>query len=146
MTEYCIWGTTEPFKTNNSFFQEIRKQAFGKTDVRFCNIMYPSSYFYFTWSCGCLVLNFYNTQTNREKHIELGKKTLPYSTFTKLLQNEIRYYLPSLCEYPTPPQKTFWQVLWSIIKWIFDALFWLLGSILKGVWAIIKWSVRRKTY
>ena len=140
MTNYCTWGTTEPFKTLNDFFKAVRNQAFGKTEDFFYNNKYPLSYFYFTWLNGYLVLNFYNTKTNLDKRIYLQTKTLSYSLFTKLLDGDIRQYLPALYEYPQPPQKektTFLQVLWLIIKWIFVATFWLLKGILKVLWFII---------
>ena len=140
MTEYCIWGTTEPFKTKNAFHAAVRSQAFGKNEHNsFYSRKYPSSYFNFSWSGGYLVLNFYNVRTNREAHVNTWKKNLSYSLFTELLESKIRYYISSLNEVPQSQKITFWQVLWSIIKWIIEALFWLLGSIFKGLWSILKW-------
>lgn len=141
MTEYCIWGTTEPFKTTNAFHTAVRNQAFGKNEnYSFYSKHYPSSYFNFTWSGGYLVLNFYNVRTNREEHINTWKKNLSYSLFTELLESKIGYYLSSLNEFPeSPKEETFMQVVWEVVKWIFGAFFWLLGALLKCVWAIIKW-------
>lgn len=141
MTEYCIWGTTEPFKTKNAFHTAARNQAFGKNeDNYFYSRNYPFSYFNFSWSGGYLVLNFYNVKTNREAHINTWKKTLSYSLFTELLENKIGYYLSSLNEIPQPQKKiTFWKVLWTIIKWSVYIPVWLLWSILKGLWSILRW-------
>jgi hypothetical protein len=139
MKEYCIWGTTKPFKTKNDFFKAVRNQAFGKTEDNFCDIEYPHSYFSFAWSGGYLVINFYNTQTGRTECYHTRKKTLSYSYFTELLDGTIGYMLPSLYKYPTGPDKNgFWEIVWSIFKWVFQALFWLLGAILKGLWTLIK--------
>lgn len=143
MTQYCIWGTTEPFKTLNDFFKAVRNQTFGKTEQFFYDRSFPHSYFYFTWRGGYLVLNFYNVKTNREAHFDTGKRTLSYSLFTNLLEGRVGYYLSNLNEYPEPPRNTFWRVFWSIIKWILCALVWLVGAILKGLWSIIKWLFRR---
>ncbi|MBQ8069691.1 MAG: hypothetical protein IJ202_02435 [Bacteroidales bacterium] len=139
MTEYCIWGTNEPFKTTNAFHTAVRNQAFGKSENNsFYSRNYPSSYFNFSWSGGYLVLNFYNVRTNREEHINTWKKNLSYSLFTELLESKIGYYLSSLNEFPEPPkEETSMSVLWEIVKWIFGALFWVLGMILKCAWAII---------
>lgn len=141
MTEYCIWGSTEPFKTKNEFHTAVRNQAFGKNEYSsfYCR-NYPSSYFNFSWSGGYLVLNFYNVKTNREAHINTGKKNLSYSLFTELLESKIGYYLSSLNEIPQPPKKnTFWKVLWTIIKWSVYIPIWLLWNILKVLWSILTW-------
>lgn len=139
MTKYCILGQAEPFKTNNAFYHALKDQIVEKNDNSFYNTDYPLSYFNFSWSNEYMVLNIYNSQTNREKHIALNRKTFQYCNFSSILENELPYYLPELYNYPEPERTTFWQVLWSIIKWIFRASFWLLGALLKCVWAIIKW-------
>ena len=139
MTTYCIWGKTEPFNSLNDFFKAVRNQAFGKSEQFFYDRNLPHSYFYFTWRDGYLVLNFYNVKTNREAHYNTEKKTLSYSLFTNLLEWRVGYYLSNLYECPKPTRKSFWQVFWSIIKWVLVAPFWVLWNILKGLWAILKW-------
>ena len=142
MTKYCILGQAEPFKTNNDFYHALKDQIVEKNDNSFYNADYPLSHFNFSWSNGYLVLNIYNSKTNREEHIALKRKTFQYCNFSSILEKELPYYLPELYnypEYPEPERTTFWQVLWTIVKWIFGATFWLLGAILKCIWSIIKW-------
>ena len=139
MTKYCILGQAEPFKTNNDFYHALKDQIVEKNDNSFYNADYPLSHFNFSWSNGYLVLNIYNSKTNREEHIALKRKTFQYCNFSCILQNELPFYLPELYNSPEPERTTFWQVLWTIVKWIFGATFWLLGAILKCIWSIIKW-------
>ena len=142
MTNYCILGTTKPFNTENDFFKALKDQIKGKTTYFFYNLNYPSSYFKFSWSKGYLVIDFYNTKTNREEHLHIGRKDFSYSTFAELMEEKIPYNLSILNKppqpQPQPTRKTFLQILWIVIKWIFGALGWLLWSIIKVLWFIIK--------
>lgn len=138
MTKYCILGQDEPLKTNNDFYRLLKDQIVEKNDYSFYNTDYPLSYFNITWSNEYLVLNIYNSKTNREEHISLNRKTFQYCNFSRILEKELPYYLPELYKYPNPERTTFWQVLWTIVKWIFRTTFRLLREILKCLWAIIK--------
>ena len=142
MTKYCILGQAEPFKTNNDFYKALKDQIVEKNDYSFYNADYPLSHFNFSWSNGYLVLNIYNTKTNREEHIALNRKTFQYCNFSSILENELSFYLPELYnypEYPEPERTTIWKVLWTIIKWSVYIPFWLLWNVLKVLWSILKW-------
>ena len=84
MTKYCILGQAEPFKTNNAFYHALKDQIVEKNDNSFYNTDYPLSYFNFSWSNGYMVLNIYNSQTNREEHIALNRKTFQYCNFSSI--------------------------------------------------------------
>lgn len=142
MTKYCILGQVEPFKTNNDLYHALKDQIVEKNDYSFYNSDYPLSYFNFSWSNGYLVLNIYNSKTNREEHIALKRKTFQYCNFSSILENELAHYLPELDkypEYPKPERTTFWKVLWTIIKWSVYIPIWLLWNTLKVLWSITKW-------
>lgn len=136
MTKYCILGQAEPFKTNNDFYHALKDQIVEKNNNSFYNTDFPFSYFNFSWSNGYLVLNIYNSKTNREEHIPLNRKTFQYCNFSSILENELSYYLPKL------NKDTFLHILLDIVKWIFGAIFWLLGAILKSICAIIKLIIK----
>ncbi len=142
MTKYCILGQAEPFKTNNDLYHALKDQIVEKNEYSFYNTDYPLSYFNFSWSNGYLVLNIYNSKTNREEHIELKRKTFQYCNFSSILEKELPCYLPELYnypEYPEPERTTFWKVLWTIIKWSVYIPIWLLWNTLKVLWSITKW-------
>ena len=122
MTDYCFWGSAEPFITDNDFFKSFKKQVRGEYEgnVFFYNIKYPFFYFYISWSdWGSLILHFHNTLNEKEHLIELNRNQFSFALFQQVKLHYVEYYLPRLLQItmpPSPPKRNFLQRAWDRIN------------------------------